>query len=238
MAIPRMLEGADLGASVSPSIRYDFVPNPGSGSNGIILVNRDKLIKAFVTQADGADALAEFLRYPLPSQWEGGWELRLNIYTYIDIRRHQQGEVRKRWIPLIANSIALNTFLKTLELEIIDIGGEAGSRAVARALEQNANLENFKLQCNTFGAAGGEALALALASNTTLKGLCLDRCALGVRGSRAVARALQFNSTLERLDILRDMIGNAGGEALGKALASCTALKRLNLKGCYLGPRG
>jgi hypothetical protein len=87
--------------------------------------------------------------------------------------------------------------------------GDAGTTALARALEKNTVLTYLSLNSNNIGDAGATALAGALEKNTMLTELFLGTNKIGDVGATALAGAQEKNTMLTELFLGDNKIGDA-----------------------------
>ncbi|KAL9988300.1 hypothetical protein ACROYT_G002732 [Oculina patagonica] len=118
----------------------------------------------------------------------------------------------------------------------VELIGESGALALARALRTNCSLTYLDLQENAIGDSGAAAIGEALQSNRNLTHLYLNSNKIGDRGAVALAKALQSEDTFTRSNLLEQNSVEDSGVvelhfALVKALRSTsgTQLTRLDL---------
>ena len=96
--------------------------------------------------------------------------------------------------------------------------GDAGVKAVARALQHSHNLWTLDLPTNSIGDDGAVAMAQALHHNSTLERLDLSDNSISDDGAVALAQALNHNSNLFYLLLSDNNISDDGAGALAQAL--------------------
>ena len=75
--------------------------------------------------------------------------------------------------------------------------GDAGAAAIANAIAVNASLKSLELFGNQIGDAGAAAIANAIAVNASLKILALEGNKIGDAGAAAIANAIAVNASLK-----------------------------------------
>ena len=119
----------------------------------------------------------------------------------------------------------------------LELIGESGALALARALRTNCSLTYLDLGDHAIGETGAAAIANGLKSNRNLTHLYLTKNKIGDRGAEALAKALQSERTFTQLDPLQQSSIDDSGVAelhfgFVKAIhGSCsTQVTRLDLK--------
>lgn len=133
-------------------------------------------------------------------------------------------------------SIRINTTLTNLNLSSNQIG-DAGARALARALRDNTTLTNLNLSSNLFTIEAIEALAVII-NIKPLRILDLSHNKINAQGINPLACAIRENKTLFELDLGCNPIGHECIEFLAEALTINRTLKNLSLYCNDLGPEG
>ncbi|WP_052236381.1 DUF294 nucleotidyltransferase-like domain-containing protein [Candidatus Protochlamydia amoebophila] len=136
--------------------------------------------------------------------------------------------INDKEVEVIAQSLASNTTLKSLNLGYNQIGDQ-GAEAIAQSLASNTTLETLGLNNNQISDRGAKAISKALASNNTLETLYLEYNLISDEGAEAIAQALASNTILRKLFLSGNHISDQGAKAIFKALASNTVLKKLTL---------
>lgn len=127
----------------------------------------------------------------------------------------------------------------------LELIGESGASALARALRTNCTLTYLDLGDNAIGDSGAAAIGNALKSNRNLTHLYLNHNKIGDRGAEALAKALQSERTFTQLNPLQQSYIDDSGVAelhfaLVKALhGTCsTQVTRLDLNFNKIGCSG
>ena len=133
--------------------------------------------------------------------------------TYLDL--HQ---------PLACGAIRTWPFVDSdcydAPLELI---GESGASALARALRTNCSLTYLDLEDNAISDSGSAAIGNALKSNRNLTHLYLTNNEIGDRGVEALAKALQSESTFTQSNPLQQSpVDDSGVAELHFALVKAT----------------
>jgi len=128
----------------------------------------------------------------------------------------------------IANGIAPNTTLRSLNISFLGIGGK-GANWIAKALERNSTLLDLNLSNNNLGVEGAMALADSLCENSTLQQLKINNNSIKDEGVKVLGVMLPLNSTLQRLEISNNQITSEGARLLCEALTVNLTLKWINI---------
>jgi len=133
-------------------------------------------------------------------------------------------------ITCICDTLQLNTFLTTLDLEYTKLGKE-GERSISEALRTNTTLRTLVLTDCHLTADGANGLCDALKDNHTLTHLDISWNQLGRKATKGISKLIQRNDTMKVLDLSRNHIGysNVGMEKLSVALKSNKSLRVLDL---------
>ena len=145
--------------------------------------------------------------------------------TYLDLHQPLYCGDERTWLFEDCNHDA--------PLELI---GESGALALARALRTNCTLTYLDLQENEIGDSGAAAIGEALQSNRNLTHLYLNSNKIGDRGAVALAQALQSRRTFTQLNSMQQRsVYDSGAVELHYALVKAlhgtydTQLIRLDL---------
>jgi hypothetical protein len=100
-------------------------------------------------------------------------------------------------MEIVANELAINNALKTLELYKNQIG-DLGAQYLADALRENKTLTNLQLYENQIGTDGLEHFADALRTNKTLDTLALGKNNIADETAQYIADGLKLNKKMEK----------------------------------------
>eukprot|EP00049_Salpingoeca_infusionum_P026211 m.24491 g.24491 ORF g.24491 m.24491 type:complete len:258 (-) comp8596_c0_seq1:404-1177(-) len=123
------------------------------------------------------------------------------------------------------------TTLTSLSLRDNQITGDAMMELVKPLMTGTTRLEQLDLGLNRLSDAGTMALATALELNCGLTHLSLDTNGISVVGAKSLAQALTTNTTLQRLSIMDNVLGDDGLSALEHVLETNSTLTELALRG-------
>jgi Ran GTPase-activating protein (RanGAP) involved in mRNA processing and transport len=120
-------------------------------------------------------------------------------------------------LSMILDDLIKNTYLKTLDLGVIEGSirknslGIDGARCIAALLIQNKTLETLRLEDNDIGIAGAEIIAIALKQNKTLKNFKLSENMIKTQGAEQI---LKNSLHLVSLDLGKNFIKSSIGPFL------------------------
>eukprot|EP01028_Stygiella_incarcerata_P004572 TRINITY_DN2007_c1_g1_i1.p1 TRINITY_DN2007_c1_g1~~TRINITY_DN2007_c1_g1_i1.p1 ORF type:complete len:507 (-),score=112.39 TRINITY_DN2007_c1_g1_i1:150-1502(-) len=139
----------------------------------------------------------------------------------------------------IAKVLETRTSLKKLRLRDCGIGSD-GAISIAQMLAKNYSLLTLDLSKNgRIGDEGCIQIAQRLETNASLKELCIRRCEIESEGAMKIAQMLGKNSSLRILNLSSNSgIQNEGCIRIAKALESNTSLKKLLLCDCGIESEG
>lgn len=134
---------------------------------------------------------------------------------------------------MILDDLVKNTYLKTLDLGVIDGSirknslGVDGARCIAALLIQNKSLETIKLEDNDIGIAGAEIIAIALKQNKTLKHFKLSENMIKTQGAEQILKNAMH---LQSLDLGKNFIKSSIGSFLRTYFDANKQIRRLNFE--------
>lgn len=138
----------------------------------------------------------------------------------------------------LADSIALNSTLKTFKLHARIIPGAVSGRIMGRLLARSRGLETLDLCCLDMEAAGARELAKGLAANNTLVNFKTSHGKIGDAGMAAICKALEKNTGLRSVNIGYEEIGNGGAKAFADLLRTTKTLLHFALPDNKIGAEG
>jgi Ran GTPase-activating protein (RanGAP) involved in mRNA processing and transport len=135
-----------------------------------------------------------------------------------------------------ANSLTVNTTLRTLDLSFDNDRGDRGyindkSITVLAGALNKTIVSAVHLSHNEIKDEGATALAQLLKTNQTLKYFSIAENMITAKGGKVIAEALKCNSTLHTLYFDHNPLGDEGMGAIAEALKKNHTLRVVNLAG-------